>query len=129
MSFFFFLFYFVGWMHSLSERLKIPISNITNAEAYSTALYFTFTSLTSVGFGNVSANTTAEKVFTILMMLIGGKHYRISIYFTHIYILFVVLWNNNNKYEGINMQSRCHREHRRQWLYSPSHDFSSTSAK
>lgn len=61
-------------MHSLAERLKIPTSNITNAEAYSTALYFTFTSLTSVGFGNVSANTTAEKVFTIIMMLIGGKY-------------------------------------------------------
>ncbi|CAD7015142.1 unnamed protein product [Ceratitis capitata] len=39
----------IGWMHALSERLKIPITNITNAEAYSTALYFTFTSLTSVG--------------------------------------------------------------------------------
>ncbi|KAI8116741.1 Potassium voltage-gated channel protein eag, partial [Lucilia cuprina] len=60
------------WMHALAERLKIPVSNITNAEAYSTALYFTFTSLTSVGFGNVSANTTAEKVFSIVMMLIGA---------------------------------------------------------
>lgn len=69
-----FLFFFhKGWMHALAERLKVPVANITNAEAYSTALYFTFTSLTSVGFGNVSANTTAEKVFSILMMLIGGE--------------------------------------------------------
>uniref|UniRef100_A0A1B0C0J3 Ion transport domain-containing protein n=1 Tax=Glossina palpalis gambiensis TaxID=67801 RepID=A0A1B0C0J3_9MUSC len=60
-----------GWMHALAERLRVPVYNITNAEAYSTALYFTFTSLTSVGFGNVSANTTAEKVFSIIMMLIG----------------------------------------------------------
>lgn len=62
-----------GWMHTLADRLKIPVSNITQSEAYVTALYYTFTSLTSVGFGNVSANTKAEKVFTIIMMLIGGK--------------------------------------------------------
>lgn len=61
-------------MHTLAERLKYNnISDISNVEAYVTALYYTFTSLTSVGFGNVSANTTAEKVFTIVMMLIGGK--------------------------------------------------------
>lgn len=57
---------FPGWMHTLAERLKYNnISEITNVEAYVTALYYTFTSLTSVGFGNVSANTSAEKVFTI----------------------------------------------------------------
>lgn len=60
-------------MHTLAERLRIPVSNITHSEAYVTALYYTFTSLTSVGFGNVSANTKTEKVFTIVMMLIGGK--------------------------------------------------------
>lgn len=60
-------------MHTLADRLKIPVSNITQSEAYVTALYYTFTSLTSVGFGNVSANTKTEKVFTIIMMLIGGK--------------------------------------------------------
>lgn len=64
-----------GWMHTLAERLKLPVSNITHGEAYVTALYYTFTSLTSVGFGNVSANTKAEKVFTIVMMLIGGNLY------------------------------------------------------
>ncbi|XP_031640791.1 potassium voltage-gated channel subfamily H member 8 isoform X2 [Contarinia nasturtii] len=62
----------IGWMHALADRLKIPVSNITHSEAYVTALYYTFTSLTSVGFGNVSANTKGEKVFTIVMMLIGA---------------------------------------------------------
>lgn len=38
---------------------------------YVTALYFTFTSLTSVGFGNVAPNTDAEKIFTICVMLVG----------------------------------------------------------
>lgn len=42
---------------------------------YITALYFTFTSLTSVGFGNVAPNTDAEKIFTICVMLVGCKFY------------------------------------------------------
>jgi hypothetical protein len=41
---------------------------------YITALYFTFSSLTSVGFGNVAPNTDAEKVFTICVMLVGCKY-------------------------------------------------------
>ena len=40
---------------------------------YITALYFTMTCMTSVGFGNVAAETDNEKVFTICMMIIGGK--------------------------------------------------------
>lgn len=42
---------------------------------YVTALYFTFSSLTSVGFGNVAPNTDVEKIFTILVMLIGCKYW------------------------------------------------------
>lgn len=41
---------------------------------YVTALYFTFTSLTSVGFGNVAPNTDAEKIFTICVMLVGCEY-------------------------------------------------------
>ncbi|XP_038115677.1 potassium voltage-gated channel subfamily H member 8 isoform X2 [Culex quinquefasciatus] len=62
----------IGWIHTLAERLKIPVSNVTHGEAYITALYFTFTSLTSVGFGNVSPTTITEKIFSIVMMLIGA---------------------------------------------------------
>ena len=39
--------------------------------AYITALYYTMTSLTSIGFGNVSASTDLEKIFTVAMMLVG----------------------------------------------------------
>ncbi|CAF1102743.1 unnamed protein product [Adineta steineri] len=42
---------------------------------YITALYFTFSSLTSVGFGNVSPNTNMEKIFSIFVMLIGSLMY------------------------------------------------------
>ncbi|XP_078260413.1 voltage-gated delayed rectifier potassium channel KCNH8 isoform X1 [Rhinoraja longicauda] len=40
--------------------------------SYITSLYFALSSLTSVGFGNVSANTDAEKIFSICTMLIGA---------------------------------------------------------
>ncbi|EGW15086.1 Potassium voltage-gated channel subfamily H member 3 [Cricetulus griseus] len=40
--------------------------------AYITSLYFALSSLTSVGFGNVSANTDTEKIFSICTMLIGA---------------------------------------------------------
>uniref|UniRef100_H3BIF6 Voltage-gated delayed rectifier potassium channel KCNH4 n=1 Tax=Latimeria chalumnae TaxID=7897 RepID=H3BIF6_LATCH len=40
--------------------------------AYITSLYFALSSLTSVGFGNVSANTNSEKIFSICTMLIGA---------------------------------------------------------
>ncbi|XP_033219889.1 potassium voltage-gated channel subfamily H member 8 [Belonocnema kinseyi] len=62
----------LGWIHILAERLKIPVENVTHIESYVTALYFTCSSLTSVGFGNVSANTTPEKIFSIMIMLVGA---------------------------------------------------------
>lgn len=56
------------------ERIEL-FCHCSYAQAkYVTALYFTFSSLTSVGFGNVAANTDAEKIFTILVMLIGCKY-------------------------------------------------------
>ena len=47
---------------------------ITYQDAYVTSLYYTCTSLTTVGFGNVSANTKWEKIFSVVIMLIGGKY-------------------------------------------------------
>jgi len=38
---------------------------------YITSLYFTFTILTSVGFGNVAPVTNIEKVFSIFAMILG----------------------------------------------------------
>ena len=57
----------------MSARLGYDVLNKTDvASAYITALYFTTSSLTSVGFGNVAANTNAEKVFSVFIMLIGA---------------------------------------------------------
>ncbi|XP_053768054.1 voltage-gated delayed rectifier potassium channel KCNH4 [Desmodus rotundus] len=67
----------IGWLHELGKRLEMPYVNGSTGgpsrrSAYIAALYFTLSSLTSVGFGNVCANTDAEKIFSICTMLIGA---------------------------------------------------------
>ena len=46
-------------------------------DKYITAMYFTFSSLTSVGFGNVSPNTNSEKIFSVIVMFIGCEYFYI----------------------------------------------------
>uniref|UniRef100_A0AAR2KKG0 Voltage-gated inwardly rectifying potassium channel KCNH2 n=1 Tax=Pygocentrus nattereri TaxID=42514 RepID=A0AAR2KKG0_PYGNA len=71
----------IGWLHTLGDQLgkpyniSAPGSGPTIKDKYVTALYFTFSSLTSVGFGNVSPNTNSEKIFSICVMLIGSLMY------------------------------------------------------
>ncbi|XP_011479155.1 potassium voltage-gated channel subfamily H member 8 [Oryzias latipes] len=72
----------IGWLHELGKRLESPyhamaeVNGTTSGPSirsvYIASLYFTLSSLTSVGFGNVSANTDAEKIFSICVMLIGA---------------------------------------------------------
>ena len=70
----------IGWLDTLAGQLNEPyIDNVTTSgpsikTTYITALYFTFTSLTSIGFGNISPNTNAEKIFAIFAMLLGCKY-------------------------------------------------------
>lgn len=69
----------IGWLDQLANQTHQYYnsndihSGPTIKSKYVTALYFTFSSLTSVGFGNVSPNTNSEKIFSILIMLIGCK--------------------------------------------------------
>ena len=63
-------------MNELAQRFSTNVSSLDDKQKYLTALYFTVSSLTSVGFGNVSANTNAEKLFSIITMMIGGEHAR-----------------------------------------------------
>lgn len=75
-----------SWLWKLANVTQSPYTYIwTNASTlpelvagpsrrttYVTALYFTMTCMTSVGFGNVAAETDNEKMFTICMMIIAG---------------------------------------------------------
>ena len=80
-----------GWLYSLANMNKQPYTqrivyerdNFTIAHVelldgperktmYVTALYYTMTCMTSVGFGNVAAETDNEKIFSICMMIVAG---------------------------------------------------------
>uniref|UniRef100_A0A8C7V5X9 Cyclic nucleotide-binding domain-containing protein n=1 Tax=Oncorhynchus mykiss TaxID=8022 RepID=A0A8C7V5X9_ONCMY len=71
----------IGWLDNLGVSIgkrynfSDPNSGPSIKDKYVTALYFTFSSLTSVGFGNVSPNTNSEKIFSICVMLIGSLMY------------------------------------------------------
>ena len=81
-----------GWLYSLARISKQPYTQlvlfkednrtITKIELrdgpsrktmYVTALYYTMTCMTSVGFGNIAAETDNEKIFSICMMIVAGK--------------------------------------------------------
>ena len=69
----------ISWLDQLARKTGTPyLANDTNSgpdirSRYITSLYFSFTIITSVGFGNVAAVTDCEKLFTILAMLLGCK--------------------------------------------------------
>ncbi|CAL1267190.1 unnamed protein product [Larinioides sclopetarius] len=69
----------IGWLDALARDTEQHYNNSHGGPSikskYVTALYFTFTSLTSVGFGNVAPNTNMEKVFAIIVMLVGSLMY------------------------------------------------------
>ncbi|CAH8870995.1 unnamed protein product [Trichobilharzia szidati] len=70
----------IGWLDTLAIHTEQYYTDQPNSgpdlkTKYITALYFTFSSLTSIGFGNVSPNTNAEKIFSIVVMLVGSLMY------------------------------------------------------
>ena len=69
-----------SWLDHLAEKYNMPYRE-NNSDSgpdlkskYITALFFTLTSLTSVGFGNVSPTTNWEKIFSIMSMLLGCNY-------------------------------------------------------
>ncbi|KAG7269112.1 hypothetical protein CRUP_008413 [Coryphaenoides rupestris] len=71
----------IGWLDNLGVSIgkrynySDPASGPSIKDKYVTALYFTFSSLTSVGFGNVSPNTNSEKIFSICRLYSGTARY------------------------------------------------------
>ena len=64
--------------------------------AYVTALYYTMSSLTSIGFGNVAANSDNEKIFTCVMMLIGSLLY--ATIFGNVTTIFTQMYSATARY-------------------------------
>ncbi|XP_070579996.1 voltage-gated inwardly rectifying potassium channel KCNH2-like isoform X2 [Ptychodera flava] len=70
----------IGWLGKLADSTAEFYKNgstsgpsITNK--YVSSLYFVLTTLTTVGFGNIAPTTDAEKLFSILTMLVGSLMY------------------------------------------------------
>jgi len=73
----------VGYLNELADLTGMRFADNATAAAaapvggpdvrscYITSLYFTFTILTSVGFGNVAPVTDVEKVFSVFAMILG----------------------------------------------------------
>lgn len=71
-----------SWLYILAEAAGTPYRfNASGSgkweggpnkdSVYITSLYFTMTSLTSIGFGNIAPTTDGEKIFAVGMMMIG----------------------------------------------------------
>ena len=86
----------ISWLDELAKQHGIVFSmNGTEPDTksrYITALYFTFTILTSVGFGNVAPVTNYEKVFTIFAMLLGCESDDVLV--CSIFVIFNILLNS-----------------------------------
>nr|AHX24685.1 Erg1 [Nematostella vectensis] len=93
-----------GWLDVLAEQIHRPFdekevdSGPDIESKYITALYFTLSSLTSVGFGNVSPNTNAEKIFSICVMLIGSLFY--AAIFGNVAAIIARLYSNTARYHA-----------------------------
>ncbi|KAM8852748.1 voltage-gated delayed rectifier potassium channel KCNH1-like [Synchiropus picturatus] len=58
--------------------------------------YFTMTSLTSIGFGNIAPTTDGEKIFAVAMMMIGSLLY--ATIFGNVTTIFQQMYANTNRY-------------------------------
>lgn len=69
----------LSWLSKLAMESNHPFNDSNPLQGpelksrYLTSLYYVMTLCTTVGFGNVSANTDNEKIFTICGMVIGGN--------------------------------------------------------
>lgn len=71
----------LSWLSILNIHYGQPSNNKSESSVellslrtrYLASLYYVMTLCTTVGFGNVSANTDGEMIFSILCMLMGGK--------------------------------------------------------
>jgi len=94
----------IGWLDSLGKQIHQPFNKSDPTSGpdlkskYVTALYFTLSSLTSVGFGNVSPNTNTEKIFSICVMLIGSLFY--AAIFGNVAAIIARLYSTTSRYHA-----------------------------
>lgn len=79
-----------SWLYQLALSIGTPYRYNTSAgiweggpskdSLYVSSLYFTMTSLTTIGFGNIAPTTDVEKMFSVAMMMVGCKYLLFSFF-------------------------------------------------
>ncbi|XP_072546106.1 potassium voltage-gated channel subfamily H member 1a isoform X3 [Salminus brasiliensis] len=96
-----------SWLYLLGETTGAPYRFNSSGtgrweggpnkdSVYITSLYFTMTSLTSIGFGNIAPTTDGEKIFAVAMMMIGSLLY--ATIFGNVTTIFQQMYANTNRY-------------------------------
>ncbi|NXN43901.1 KCNH1 protein, partial [Rhinoptilus africanus] len=96
-----------SWLYQLGMSIGTPYHFNTSGfgkweggpskdSVYISSLYFTMTSLTSVGFGNIAPTTDGEKIFAVAMMMIGSLLY--ATIFGNVTTIFQQMYANTNRY-------------------------------
>ncbi|KAM6084671.1 voltage-gated delayed rectifier potassium channel KCNH1 isoform 1-T1 [Theristicus caerulescens] len=96
-----------SWLYQLGMSIGTPYRFNTSGfgkweggpskdSVYISSLYFTMTSLTSVGFGNIAPTTDGEKIFAVAMMMIGSLLY--ATIFGNVTTIFQQMYANTNRY-------------------------------
>ncbi|GAA6096279.1 potassium voltage-gated channel subfamily H member 5a isoform X1 [Tachysurus ichikawai] len=73
-----------SWLYQLANSIGTPYRYNASGSGqweggpskdtlYISSLYFTMTSLTTIGFGNIAPTTDGEKIFSVAMMMVGCK--------------------------------------------------------
>ena len=73
------LWIFFGYYDFIGSWLDSDdIDIMSNSELYLTSFYFTTTTITTVGYGDFSGSTIAEKIFCTFIMIIGVMSFSLS---------------------------------------------------
>ncbi|XP_028677815.1 potassium voltage-gated channel subfamily H member 5 [Erpetoichthys calabaricus] len=96
-----------SWLYQLAMSIGSPYRyNVSGSgqweggpskdSLYISSLYFTMTSLTTIGFGNIAPTTDGEKIFSVAMMMVGSLLY--ATIFGNVTTIFQQMYANTNRY-------------------------------
>ncbi|XP_075049505.1 voltage-gated delayed rectifier potassium channel KCNH5 isoform X2 [Mixophyes fleayi] len=99
-----------SWLYQLGLSIGTPYRyNATGSgqweggpskdSLYISSLYFTMTSLTTIGFGNIAPTTDGEKIFSVAMMMVGSLLY--ATIFGNVTTIFQQMYANTNRYHEV----------------------------
>ncbi|XP_028809509.1 potassium voltage-gated channel subfamily H member 5a isoform X2 [Denticeps clupeoides] len=96
-----------SWLYQLATNIGTPYRYNASGSGqweggpskdtlYISSLYFTMTSLTTIGFGNIAPTTDGEKIFSVAMMMVGSLLY--ATIFGNVTTIFQQMYTNTNRY-------------------------------